>query len=65
MLHSLVLVPGGEEHCYGVGISGFSKLLALNTFVVIGAAEPIAFFRFGTGPSALLVLHSDVLRGSA
>lgn len=64
-LHSPVLVSVGRERGYGLGILGFSKPPALNTFVLIRVAESIAFFRFGVGPSALLLLHIDILQGSA
>lgn len=36
-------VPSGREHGYGLGMSGFSKPLALNTSVLIGAVESVAF----------------------
>lgn len=58
-------VPSGRERRYGLAISGCCKPPALNTFVLIGAAESIAFSWFGVGPSARLLLRTDGVQGSA
>lgn len=65
----LPLVPqpstGAKEHAYGLGILGFSKPPALNTFLLIRVVEAIAFSRLRVGPGALILLHIDILQGSA
>lgn len=57
-------MPSAREHGYSWGIAFFfpPKPLAFSTFVLIPVAESATFPRFGVGPSALLLLHVDILQ---
>lgn len=62
-LHGPVPVPSAREHGYSWGIAFFFPNLWRSVlFVLIPVAEFTAFPRFGVGPSALLLLHVNILQ---